>query len=168
MSRAPKPNEQQALLPSVFDRLIDHEPTARSELPKSHTQILRELKLSVRRDLENLLNTRWRCTPFPSDLSELEQSLVNYGIPDFTRANLGTAQHRDSFLRVVEAAIRKFEPRFRSVSVRRLDADNNLERTMNFRIEAMLLAEPAPEMVVFDTRVELASGELQIQGDGRE
>lgn len=168
MSRAPKPNDQQPLLPSVLDRLIDQEPSQTSELPKSHTQILQELKLSVRRDLENLLNTRWRAIGPPSDLGELEQSLINYGIPDFTRGNLGTDSYRDAFLRIVESAIRKFEPRFKSVVVRRVEDDKqSLERTMHFRIEAMLLAEPAPELVVFDTRIEPASGEVTVQSESK-
>ena len=55
-----KISEQQPLVPSVLDRLMDCEPDNPREAPKSRHQILRELKQSVRRDLENLLNTRWR------------------------------------------------------------------------------------------------------------
>ena len=71
----------QPLVPSVLDRLIDDEPTATREPPKSRGQVLRDLKQSVRRDLENLLNTRQRCKSWPENLSELEVSLVNYGFP---------------------------------------------------------------------------------------
>ena len=73
----------------MLDRLLDHEPDVRREAPRSRNQVLRELKQSVRRDLENLLNTRVRCIPLPPELKELKQSLVNYGIPDLTGASLG-------------------------------------------------------------------------------
>ena len=55
MTRA-QPN--QPLVPSVLDRLLDDNPGAKSEPPQSRHQVLRDLKQSVRRDLENLLNTR--------------------------------------------------------------------------------------------------------------
>ena len=78
----------QPLVPSVLDRLLDFEPEVNREAPRSRNQVLRELKQSVRRDLENLLNTKTRCVPCPPHLEELKQSLLNYGIPDFTSASL--------------------------------------------------------------------------------
>ena len=52
----------QPLMPSLLDRLLDDEPNNNQDAPQARHQVLRELKQSVRRDLENLLNTRWRCT----------------------------------------------------------------------------------------------------------
>lgn len=46
------------ITPSIVDRLLDFEPTNPNEAPKSRSQGMRELKQSVRRDLEWLLNTR--------------------------------------------------------------------------------------------------------------
>jgi type VI secretion system lysozyme-like protein len=119
----------QELIPSVLDRLIDQEPDRKSEPPKSRSQVLRELKLSVRRDLENLLNTRWRCVAWPPDLKQLELSLVNYGIPDFTGANMGAASDRESLRRIVEEVIRRFEPRFKTVRVEILQNSDEADRT---------------------------------------
>jgi type VI secretion system protein ImpF len=138
------------VIPSVLDRLISN---TGSETAGYH-QVLRELKQSVRRDLENLLNTRWRCKSFPPDYEELEVSLMNYGIPDLTNANLGVAQNREEFRRIIEKAIRKFEPRFKSVSVHLVPSPDRFDRTMRFRIDAMLHAEPDPEPVTFDSAVE--------------
>ena len=53
--------DDQPLVPSVFDRLLDDEPDNSRETAASRRQVLRELKQSVGRDLENLLNTRQRC-----------------------------------------------------------------------------------------------------------
>src|SRR5438132_410989 len=91
----------QPLIPSVLDRLLDFEPDVSREAQRSRNQVLRELKLSVRRDLENLLNTKTRCLTWPPHLEELKQSLVNYGIPDFTSASMGSPRDREEFCRLL-------------------------------------------------------------------
>jgi len=55
----PIPSEQ-PLVPSLLDRLLDDDPTQTREPMKARHQVLREMKLSLRRDVENLLNTRRR------------------------------------------------------------------------------------------------------------
>src|SRR5262245_17142478 len=127
----------QPLLPSLLDRLLDDEPEVTREAAKSRHLLLRELKQAVRRDLENLLNTRRRCLPWPPDLKDLEQSLVSYGLPDFTGANMGSAQDREGFRRTVENLIRAHEPRFKRVKVHLLDNAEKLDRTLRFRIDAL-------------------------------
>ena len=87
--------QDQPLVPSVLDRLLDDDPDNHKEVERPRTTVLREIKQSIRRDLENLLNTRLRCVPFPQELEELERSLVNYGIPDFTQAAMGARSSRD-------------------------------------------------------------------------
>jgi type VI secretion system protein ImpF len=156
----------QPLVPSVLDRLLDDEPENPREAPPSRTQVLRELKRAVRRDLEDLLNTRRRCLPWSDGLAELERSLVNYGIPDFTGANMCSAEVREEFRRTVEEVIRRSEPRFKSVSVRLLDNTEPLDRTLRFRIDALLRADPAPEPVVFDSALEPGTGTFEVKGGG--
>lgn len=155
------------LIPSVLDRLIDENPATLSETAKSRSQSLREMIQNVRRDLEWLLNTRWRCLGWSPDLEELDRSLVNYGIPDIMTADLGSETRRESFRRAVESAIRRFEPRLESPSIRFSDADQPVDRTLRFRIEGMLRVEPAPEPVVFDSKLELATGNVEVQGRNR-
>jgi len=162
-----KIREDQPLLPSVLDRLLDHEPDKRVEAPKSRHQILRELKQSVRRDLENLLNTRWRCVSWPPNLDELELSIVNYGIPDFTSANMGASVDRERLRRIIEQVVRRFEPRFKSVKVALLDNADETDRTLRFRIDALLYAEPAPEPVVFDSQLEPSTSDFTVKGQTR-
>ena len=94
------------LVPSVLDRLLGHEPGAENPYG-NRTQLLRHLKASLRRDLENLLNTRCRCGSFPAEYKELQRSLVNYGIPDFTGANVADATSRLAFLDVVRQSIQR-------------------------------------------------------------
>ena len=159
--------EDQPLVPSLLDRLLDDEPTNKRESPKNRTQVIRELKLSVRRDLENLLNTRWRCVSWPPNFDELELSLVNYGIPDFTGTSLGMTGTREEFRRVIETIIKTFEPRFKTVKVIALDNTEAIDRTLRFRIDALLHADPAPEPVVFDSALEPATGIFEVKGQLR-
>jgi type VI secretion system protein ImpF len=160
----PAPKPDRPLVPSLLDRLLDDEPEVKRDPPRGRHQILRELKASVRRDLEDLLNTRRRCGTWPSDLAELERSLVNYGIPDFAGANMGSAERRQDFCRGLEAVLRTCEPRFKTVQVRLLDSAELLERTLRFRIDAVLYADPAPEPVVFDSALEPGTGSFEVKG----
>lgn len=162
-----KIESEQPLVPSVLDRLIDYEPDNNKEAPKARSQVLRELKQSVRRDLENLLNTRRRCLNWPPSMDELNQSLVGYGIPDFTGTHLGTTAERESFRNTIENVIRRFEPRFKTVRVVLLENAEPTDHTLRFRIDALLYAEPAPEPVVFDSSLEPNTGTFQIKGTGR-
>ena len=153
----------QVLVGSLLDRLIDHDPSSRHDPSRGTGQSLRELKHSVRRDLENLLNTRGRFMPLDEGLGELPASLANYGIPDFAALPMGGREDRDRFRLLIERAIRRFEPRFKSVSVQLLDREEPLDRTLRFRIDALLHAEPLPEPVVFDSYLEPTTRQFQVQ-----
>ena len=105
------------LLPSVLDRLLGTGAPLGAGAFKSRTQVVREITQAVRRDLQNLLNTRRRCEPLPSGLDELPRSLVNYGLPDLSEFNLDQDDERQRLRAVIEETIRAFEPRFKSVQV---------------------------------------------------
>jgi type VI secretion system protein ImpF len=160
-------NRNQPLLPSVLDRLLDDEPQNKRELPASGTQVLRKVKESLQRDLENLLNTRWRCESWPPDWEELDASLVNYGLPDFTGVDVSPGSGREELRRIVERVIRRFEPRLKSVRVSLLKNADELDRVIRFRIDALLQAEPAPEPVSFDSQLEPASATFEIKRPSR-
>jgi len=154
----------QQLVPSLLDRLIDEDPDAAREPVKRRNQLVRELKVSVQRDLENLLNTRWRCVSWPPDLEQLDVSLVNYGIPDFTGMRFATAQERQTLRRILERVIRRFEPRFERLDIELLENSDPTDRRLSFRIDALLKAEPTPEPVIFDTRLETSTGNFDVLG----
>lgn len=155
---------EQPLIPSLIDRLIDHDPTVSREPPPSRHQVLRDMKLSVRRDLENLLNSRQRCVSPPDHMKELEKSLVNYGIPDLTAANMGSPQDREKLCATLQKIIARHEPRFKTVRVNLQDNEESLDRTLRFRIDALLLVDPAPEPIVFDSVLKTATGTFEVRG----
>ena len=112
---------------------------------------MREIRESVMRDLENLLNTRWRCKSWPPKLSDLNDSLINYGIPDFSSIDLSSELDRDTLREAIEFAIRTYETRFESVSVEIPKGRTVEDRSLHFIIRAELRATPAPEPIVFDS-----------------
>jgi type VI secretion system protein ImpF len=154
------------LVSSVLDRLIDERPDQTREPAKSQNQVLSELRQSVRRDLESLLNTRMRCTEWPGELEELERSLINYGIPDVSAASLQSEQGRRAYLKHIERTIRQFEPRFKSVRVVPLENADYLDRTLRFRIDALMYASPAPQTIVFDTALAPDTGSFSVKDGG--
>jgi type VI secretion system protein ImpF len=101
---------------------------------------------------------------WPADLDELAVSLASYGLPDVTGADLGAARDREGFRRLLEEVIRRFEPRFKRVGVTMLENTDPSDRTLRFRIDALLYAEPAPEPVVFDSSVQTATGTVEVKG----
>jgi type VI secretion system protein ImpF len=151
----------------VVDRLLDHEPDVRVEPAPRAAQVLRELKQSVRRDLEDLLNTRWRCIGWPEALGQLDDSLLNYGIPDFTAADLDAAQNPDILLHSIEACIRRFEPRLKDVCLQELGPIDDGSRTFRFRIDGVLCIEPLEDPVRYDSSLETSTGTVRIEGTGR-
>lgn len=149
-----RPTTTQELTPSILDRLLDYNPSSNVESQASRTQLIKELRESVRRDLEFLLNTRQRCTPLPEDYRALEDTSINYGIPDYTGVNLALDDEREKFVRIIEKIIIKNETRLRSVKITLMDDHNSIDRTFRFRIDGILKVEPAVKPVVFDSTME--------------
>jgi len=154
------------MLPSVLDRLIDRDPTNRNEPQTWRTQSIKELKDSVRRDLEWLLNSRRTPIEPPDSAKELWQSVYCFGLPDTTGLALRSTDDRKRLGTVVEIAIAAFEPRLQNVKVS-VPAATPSARIVHFQIEALLRMEPAPERVFFDTKLEISSGEYQVEGEAR-
>jgi type VI secretion system protein ImpF len=157
-------NRQLGSMPSLLDRLIDDEPNVQQESLNHRAQDLRELKRSVARDLENMLNTqREALKDVPSEFVEVNQSLLVYGLPDFSSFNLLSPGDGDLLCRAIERVISNFEPRLQRPNVR-MEAPNQSERVFRFRVDALFRIEPAPEPVVFDTTLQLGTQEYQVKG----
>lgn len=153
------------ITPSVLDRLIDYEPKLSTEAPKSRSKSLQELKQSVKRDLECLLNTRNSPIEISEGLTEVNKSIAIYGLPDFTGLSSKNMDDRKDLIHSVETALRIFEPRFMNVKVLLLETDE-VQRGVKFQIQATLRVEPTPEPVVFDTILQVGSGEFQVVENG--
>jgi len=154
------------VLPSVLDRLLDESSGLSHAGAPGKTQQLLELRNAVRRDLEALLNSHRFCRSPPEDSEQLDRSLLQYGAPDFFAVNAGSAAAREEFRRSLEEAIRRFEPRFKQVSVKLVDDGVSADRTMRFHIDALMYADPAPDAVSFDSLLDPSIHSFSVVGSG--
>src|SRR5262245_46359957 len=137
------------LLPSLLDRLIEYGDNEKPVDLSSRGQSLTEMQESVRRDLQDLLNTRQAATEIYSDEAELAQSVLSYGLPDLTTLNPTVADQRRLLQQTVEHAIRRFEPRLMDVRVTSAVVDATSGRGLRLNVEALLKVAPAPLPVAF-------------------
>ena len=152
---------------SVLDRLIDLEPGSGVENPPSRAQSVRQLKSSVRRDLEWLLNTR-RNPEIPEDRLALERvkesalclrtsrSVVvdhgQRGRPEPSQApGLPMPSGSSRIACPTSASNSSILHRAASAGVR-------------LRIDAMLRMDPVPEPISFDTVIDLKGGDCRMVG----
>lgn len=152
----------QRLLGSVLDRLLDRDAST------SRRRSLAELRSAVRRDLEDLLNCHQRCLSSPSGLDELPSSILDYGIPDVASVDPTTAESRETFCGRIEQVLRRYEPRFKSIKVRVLENVDGLDRTLRFRMEAVLETNSGPEPVAMDTHLDPVTRSFSVLADGKE
>ena len=135
--------------PSLLDRLLD------SSNRGSHDSFfsMHELRDSVQRDLQNLLNTRARFLSPDPKLQAIQHSIMNYGLPDLTSQPLNSEEGKQEFAAWIERAIKRYEPRFKNVAVTPVISESGTDG-ITFRVDAVLYADPAPEQVCFDSRID--------------
>ncbi len=136
------------LVAPLLDRFLEQ--NKGTDFRQSH-QIVRSLRESIRRDLENLFNTRYCCVSPPAGYSHLDDCVLNYGLPDLSTINMTSFDSRNEFCRRIEKAVRRFEPRIRSVKVKTDVAIDNEDPTIRFRVEATLNVNPLQEMIIFES-----------------
>ena len=156
-------DKKKKLRPSILDRLIDNDPDNTVEKDSDQHQKLKELRNSVRRDLENLLNTRFRMVEPADEYTELKKSLLNYGLPDLATINISDNIKQKEFINHLESILIDFEPRFKTVKVNYMENADSLDRSLRFRIDAILYADPSPEVVVFDSILEPVTHTVNVE-----
>ena len=144
---------------SLIDRLVDLRPRSQWEAQPLRTLSREELKESVRRDLEWLLNTR---TSFPGYLIDKKDlTVIDYGIPDFGFYSPANPDHRELLTKRITRSISAFEPRLQKV---RVTADSEMpdEKTLRITIDAVLGVESFREPVSFQTVLQSQAGTLEV------
>jgi type VI secretion system protein ImpF len=136
---------------SFFDRL--------SDLPSNSRTIFN----SLFRDLTALLNSRRAEEDFDASFSESTNSLLTYGIVDFTSYNLKNAIDQERVRCSIERTIRQFEPRLSRVKVLLLEPDP-LIPTLRFQIDALLRVGSGSESVLLDVALHRDSRRIAISG----
>ena len=100
----------------------------------------------------------------PDELPLLGDSMLAYGLPDFSNSTVRSAEDQHDLTLALETTLRRFEPRLEDVVVSVANA-SLLERAYRFRIEARLRIDPVPEPISFDTTLQLGSGNFAVKGD---
>ena len=135
---------------SILDRLLDDEPEAGRESVQNRLFGIMQIKATVIRDLENLLNTRRLISPVPVSYRDIHHSVLMYGLGDFTSENPQSPSVRQRLRLDIEKTISRFEPRLRNVAVR-LEKGAERGRSVRLRITGILVVESETEPVIFDT-----------------
>ncbi|QID17453.1 type VI secretion system baseplate subunit TssE [Nitrogeniibacter mangrovi] len=136
--------------PSLLDKLFGDDVPA----PARRQLSLDEIKDSVARDLEALLNTRTTLDEaLAARYPEAMRSLVSFGLNDFAGLSLASVHDRARICRAIELAIARHEPRLQAVQVR-LELNRNAINALFFSIKAMLVIRPAQEPVSFDAMLQ--------------
>ncbi|MGY0559324.1 type VI secretion system baseplate subunit TssE [Luteimonas sp. A277] len=135
--------------PSLIEKLLDDAPgSTGGGVFKSIS--VEQYKESVARDLEGLLNSRSAFSELDlADYPNCRQSLMTYGLCDFSSMSLANAYDRAEICRSLEQAVARHEPRLTNVQVS-LDASPRLGGGLHFTIQALLDLQPAREPVSFD------------------
>lgn len=150
---------------SLLDRLVDLHPGF-DDIQAGRPVPLSEIKDSVARDLESLLNTRSNPSLLGIDSPLLKSSLLSFGIPDFSDRSLDNPLHRADICRSIEKAVSDHEPRLKQVEVE-LSSEASTDNRLHFNIRAILIVDFAREAVNFDAHLQPLTLEYSIARGGR-
>jgi type VI secretion system protein ImpF len=159
----PPSDSDRAVQLSILDRLTDDEPGSRVEAPITREKSLRLMRAAVKRDLEALLNTIRTAEKVPNVYPELRDSLWLYGLPDINSISLQNEDDEKRLLLGLKDAIERFEPRLAGVRVTSYERIVKSRQAVEFHVEAMLMIEPAPERIAFDTVLEVGKGSYRVK-----
>ncbi|CAB3751104.1 type VI secretion system baseplate subunit TssE [Paraburkholderia humisilvae] len=156
---------QERLQPSLLDRLTDQQPEQSEESREQRVITAARLRECVTRDIAWLLNcTRQWDSAELAAYPEVDNSVLNFGIPDLTGAALsgidaGVLQNR------IRATLINFEPRLIGGTVQvtvGVDGSRMDSRSLSLRIEAEMWAQPMPLSLYLRTEVDLETGEFDV------
>jgi type VI secretion system protein ImpF len=146
-------------VPTVLDRLVSPERYSEG-IGSRRGGDVEEFGASLTRDLHILLNTRREEFMVPAEFEQTSTSIVNFGIPDFTKcSNLRSTADQTRLCKWIEEAIRTFEPRLRNVVVRVVDSEN-INSALLFHVEAK--AELISGRVAFEMGLRRDTGEISV------
>ncbi len=141
----------QVIVQSLIDRLIDDDPLAASDAPETEEEAIARYKAALRRDLENLLNTKRPWLPFADRYPGLETTILGYGIPDLSTEDLSVPIVREKVRRMIAQVVREHEPRLSEIEIEMDQGPTS--RGLRLRISAVLSLVRSEEMVVYEASV---------------
>jgi type VI secretion system protein ImpF len=143
----------------LFDRLVDRDRFLERELVQTRTLDRRGVRESVRREMEQLFNTR---CPIPAHrLGSRPRTVIDYGIPDFSTFSARDPNDRARLAVILRKALEAYEPRLANVKVE-IDALVGNDFSLDGTIQADLLIDGVPEPVLFTTALQIREGTVEV------
>ncbi|MBE0564831.1 MAG: type VI secretion system baseplate subunit TssE [Krumholzibacteria bacterium] len=148
---------------SLLDRLAQQGGNRRGDLRIGFDELLQ----AVRRDIEWLLNTKRIGSYDLESLPETQESIINYGLPDFSHYSGSSPADCQRICGSIVQTLRRFEPRLapHTIRVEHVPPAERIGTQSRFRIHALLHVDPVKEPVVFDTEIEMDTGSVQVRTD---
>lgn len=153
--------------PTLFERLFDEAPHRGDDPAPLRRWSVEELKDSVARDLEALLNSRCGVRESSFDAyPEASRSLASFGMTDFVGLSLANPADRARICATLERTILQHEPRLKRVIVG-LRGDERSVGRLNFTIQAVLHVPPTAEPVGFDAVLQPCTQQYSVASSRR-
>jgi len=144
---------------TIIDRLCER---------RSSTS-LAEMRGMIRRDLEDLLNTRQGRKDVPSCFELLSDSLAVYGLNNIDTVDISSKDELLNLLNDIRLTIQRFEPRLENVGVSiTKDKDGKEERSpfvLHLRIDADMRIGTYVSQVVFNTMIQKSGATVKEVSD---
>jgi type VI secretion system protein ImpF len=156
-----RPHNGTSFVPSILDRLLDDDPKSAADSMDQRRVNIFLFKTAIARDLESLLNTR--CVDIGDTIDAFplaKNSVATYGIQDLSSLSLLDPAHRTQLREQIRKAIERFEPRLSRIRVS-LEAAQDHERRLRFRVDAILRIHPMKPPVTFDAWLHLSSAQYK-------
>ncbi|MEM6939708.1 MAG: type VI secretion system baseplate subunit TssE [Pseudomonadota bacterium] len=154
------------LQPSLLDRLTDNAPEEKTEARSYRAIDMAQLREIIKRDLSWLLNTNSIESMLEQDLyPNVRTSVLNYGVSEVA-GEYSTKIKAELIRQSIQRAISIHEPRIipgtASVEIRtEKDASRMI---VSFDIHADMWAQPVPIEVYLRSKVDMTSGEVELEG----
>lgn len=152
------------IVQSLLDRLIDDDPHGGSLAHETERDAVIRYKVALRRDLENLLNTKRPWLPAADRYPGLERTIIGYGIPDLSTEDISIPAVRDRTRRIIAQVIREHEPRLTDIEI---DMDEGpTSRGIRLRISAVLRIAQDEETVIYEACVRPGDRTIEVSLSG--
>lgn len=133
---------------SLLERLRDPEPGAARTIHENTGRLAESVIANLRR----LLNSRQGIAPIQAD----------YGIPDLCDVIHNFPEATAGMRKAIKAAIEKYEPRLKRVTVKHVEAPDDVF-ALRFEITAELVTEEERASIWIETRID-STGEVDVKG----
>ncbi len=107
----------------------------------------------IKSHLELLLNTRSSTLSCQPEHKQLDQSIVNYGVPDFMDIQYGSEKSQQKLCDEIRRVIQNYEPRLQNINISFIESENK-DRVLRLHIEATISYENESTPVAFESYID--------------